>query len=177
MGHVSGRHEEPRSQRSRSKPPSTHRQPIPTAENSASESPAKVGDHRQLRIAQVQALQAQAGNRAVTGLFGHRGKTADSLPSVQRKIGLELELAVPIDKVGVLSDDDVAIYRGEKNDRARRQEITKMVKASSAKPTTRSPYTPTILPGCFPQTVSRRGSSAGRSSSWSSNHRSRPCPS
>lgn len=129
MGHVSGRHEEPRSQRSRSKPPSTHRQPIPTAENSASESPAKVGDHRQLRIAQVQALQAQAGNRAVTGLFGHRGKTADSLPSVQRKIGLELELAVPIDKVGVLSDDDVAIYRGEKNDRARRQEITKMVKA------------------------------------------------
>jgi hypothetical protein len=35
---------------------------------------------------------------------------------VQRKIGLELELAVPIDKLGVISDEDKKILNGEKKD-------------------------------------------------------------
>lgn len=43
----------------------------------------------------------------------------------QRKLGLELELAVPIDKLGVISDEDTKILKGEKKNDKRYFELRK----------------------------------------------------
>lgn len=74
-----------------------------------------------LRPADVLALQRTVGNRALGRLLG--ATTAAERGRIQRKLGLELEFAVPIDRAGELDAEDHKVLRGEKSDPVRLKAI------------------------------------------------------
>ncbi len=59
----------------------------------------------------------------LTHVVQQNGGARRSQMPIQRKIGLELELAVPIDKLGKITPEDEAVLRGTKPDKKRLKEL------------------------------------------------------
>ena len=69
----------------------------------------------------LQVKNAAAGGDLIAP--GSLSAASNSNAAVQRKLGLELEVAVPIDKMGVLSEDDKKILKGTKTNAVRLQQL------------------------------------------------------
>lgn len=83
------------------------------------------------------AKALQMKNAGATGgdLIAPRSLSAasNSNAAVQRKLGLELEVAVPIDKMGVLSEDDKKILKGTKTNAVRLKALVSSADAGYGK--------------------------------------------